>query len=94
MSRDEHGMPLPDNRLLPVRIGDCGQVTDRDGEEIEFWVDPEFFTHAANNIIPCREIVRRLAEATKKEVNPAGSYQRIGYDAAKLWDEMLKGAGE
>lgn len=43
-----------------------------------------------------REIVRRLAEATTKEVNPEAAYKRIAYDAAKLWAEMqedVKGGG-
>lgn len=85
MSRDEHGMPLPDERLLPVAIGDCGQVTDRDGEEIELWVDPEFFVHAANWIVPCRDIVRELAECHPSD------WDMVATKAKKLWDEMLKG---
>lgn len=91
MSRDEHGMPLPDERLLPVAIGDCGQVTDRDGEEIELWVDPEFFVHAANWIVPCRDIVRRLADGGT--IGDKALMYQLVTDAANLWDEM-KGAGD
>lgn len=87
---DEHGMPLPDERLLPVAIGDCGQVTDRDGEEIELWVDPEFFVHAANWIVPCREIVRRLAFS---KLSLEGEIWDLRMDAANLWAEM-KGIDE
>lgn len=86
---DEHGMPVPDERLLPIAIGDCGQVVDRDGEEIELWVDPEFFIHSANWIGPCREIVRRLAEWLESNGIKESEFD-IANDAAKLWEEMIR----
>lgn len=87
MVRDEHGMPLPDERILPIAVFAGESVVDRDGEEIEMWVDPEFFVHAANNIIPAREIVRRLAEWWENKEHPIGS---LGIEAAELWAKMQK----
>jgi len=52
---------------------------------------------AVSHFDECREIVRRLAEATIKEVNPEAAYKRIAYDAAKIWAEMqedAKGGGD
>ena len=90
-------MPLPPEQIPTPLWIDREQfvdtVRDRHDEEVNLWDMPEFFVHAANWIIPCREIVRWLAEATTKEVNPAESYKRIGYEASKLWAEM-KGAGD
>ena len=98
---DEHGMPLPsDDNPVPWRMCGLFEIMSSNetyvselGESLGD-IDAEFIVHAANWIIPCREIVRRLAEATTKEVNPAESYRRIGYEAAKLWIQMQKGAGD
>lgn len=97
MSLDEHGMPMPDERLLPIAVGEYGEVVDRDGEEIEFWVDPVFFAHAANNIVECRDIVRRLAEKYAKAVAHGTLVTPEMRDASKLWIKMrreVKGDGE
>lgn len=94
MSRDEHGMPLPcDDSPLPWPEMH-GVVEDCDGFEIcQAGENSSFIAHAANFITPCREIVRRLAEATTKEVSPAESYRKIGYEATKLWLKM-QGSGD
>lgn len=100
MSRDEHGMPLPsDESPLPWRL--CGLFEIMSSSETYVAelgeslgdIDAEFIVHAANWIIPCRDIVRRMAEATTKEVSPAESYRKIGYEATKLWLKM-KEAGD
>ena len=53
--------------------------------------DMEFFVHAANWIIPCREIVRRLAEPDNLSLSEMEAVIR---DATILWSKMLKGAGD
>ena len=87
MARDEFGMPLPDRRLLPLSLNEDGEVVDRDGDEVELWCDRDFFIHAANNIIPAREIVRRLA--TSKSVS---DLMEIAVDAEKLLSKMQREA--
>lgn len=99
MSRDEFGMPVPDEELpLPWEPDGQWDVLDKNGLIVVYDCSTEksrdFIAHAANNIIPAREIVRRLAEATVKEVNPSESYKRIAYDAANLWARMQKEVGD
>lgn len=102
MNRDEHGMPLPYVQSpLPWKK----QVGERGGKEawiitdaIRFPIhesigvimeqDADFAAHAANWIIPCREIVRELAECHPSD------WDMVATKAKKLWDEMLKGAGD
>ena len=88
MSRDEFGMPLPDRRLLPLSLNEDGEVVDRDGDEVELWCDRNFFIHAANNIIPAREIVRRLIEWHCGPIDKHVSLCDIVSDAEKLWAKM------
>jgi len=49
--------------------------------------DADFISHAANNIIPARDIVRRLA--TSKSVS---DLMEIAVDAEKLWSKMQREA--
>ena len=84
MARDEFGMPLPgeDGTLPWSEI--YGVVEDCDGYEIcQAGKNSPFITHAANNIIECREIVRELAKY--KSVD---DLLKIVVDAQKLWSKM------
>ena len=87
MARDEFGMPLPPEEIpLPLWIEKeqfVDTVRDRLDQEVNLWDMPEFFVHAANNIIPAREIVRRLA-ISKGVSDLLG----IAADAEKLWSKM------
>lgn len=95
---DEHGMPLPLEEIpLPLwidKVKFVDTVRDSLDEEVNLWDMPEFFVHAANNIIPAREIVRRLAECSN--VKNLEEFQilaaRIVDDAAKLWANMQRDA--
>lgn len=93
MARDEHGMPLPGSDL-PWR--QCGTFEIMSGNEIyvsELGVslgdlDVPFIVHAANNIIPAREIVRRLIEWHCGPIDKHVSLCDIVSDAEKLWAKM------
>lgn len=103
---DEHGMPVPHKSSpLPWKQLDTYEMVDANKDEVVCAVrkgfvtnaDCKFSVHAANWIIPCREIVRQLAEAAVKEVSPEAAYKRIAYDAAELWAKMqedAKGGGD
>ena len=54
--------------------------------------DMEFFVHAANWIIPCREIVRGLAELGS--IGDRALMYQLVTDAANLWAKMQKEAGD
>lgn len=92
---DEHGMPVPTEQIPTPLWIDREQfvdtVRDKHDEEVNLWDMPEFFVHAANWIVPCREIVRRLAELGS--IGDRALMYQLVEDAAKLWDEM-KGAGD
>lgn len=103
--KDEHGMPLPgDASPLPWSRNnerdlqaDERRIDDYDGVRVAgVWDDDdcEFIVHAANHIIPCRDIVRRLAEWIKSDL--VSDFDEIALDAVKLWDEMQreKGGGD
>lgn len=100
MANDEHGMPVPPEHL-PLKLWVehekfVDTVRDRDDLEVNIWDMPEFFVHAANWIIPCREIVRRLAEWLASDGSKESEFD-IADDAAKLWAEMqrdAKGGGD
>ena len=90
MSRDEHGMPLPLEEIpLPLwidKVKFVDTVRDSLDEEVNLWDMPEFFVHAANNIIPAREIVRRLAEWSKSD--SMDDFIPVIRDAEKLLAKM------
>ena len=103
MANDEHGMPVPsEDRPLPWDFCDNRDSwKERDGLDLrEFWAeldDAEFAKHAANNIIECREIVRRLAEHYKTEPSETfcgNKLYRICDDAARLWAKMQREVGD
>ena len=54
--------------------------------------DFDFCSHAFRWIVPCRDIVRRLAEWAESDL--MGDFDKIASDAVVLWAEMLKGAGD
>lgn len=91
---DEYGMPVPgDENPLPWRMCGLFEIMSSNetyvselGESLGD-IDVEFIVHAANWIIPCREIVRRLAEWCLDDP-AAGSYSEIAEDAARLWAKM------
>jgi hypothetical protein len=94
MARDEHGMPLPGSDL-PWR--QCGTFEIMSGNEIYVSelgeslgdLDVPFIVHAANSIIPAREIVRRLAEWSKSD--SMDDFIPVIRDAEKLLAKMQKG---
>lgn len=96
--KDEHGMPLlSEETPLPWKVERDERISDRCGCKVEADLDgfPEtlhFIVHAANWIIPCRDIVRRLATYTNER-----QLFVLVEDAQKLWDEMqreAKGGGK
>lgn len=101
MSRDEFGMPLPDvtshlpwEKQVGERLGsEAWLIVDANGMPIHENIgiimeeDADFISHAANNIIPARDIVRRLA--TSKSVS---DLLEIAADAEKLWSKMQREA--
>ena len=97
---DEHGLPVPEQSSpLPWRQFDTYEVVDANDNEVVCVVrkafitsrDCEYAVHAANWIIPCREIVRRLAEWVVDD--PASdNLASIATDAAKLWDDVQRDA--
>jgi len=100
---DQHGMPLP-NKLSPLPwsmhqtsslvYSADGWTENANGYRVE-WVyacsanDAVFKVHAANWIIPCRDIVRRLAEWLESNGIKESEFD-IADDAAKLWEEMIR----
>lgn len=86
---DEHGMPVPpEHTPIPLWIEHerfTDTVRDADDQEVNLWDSPEFFVHAANWIVPCREIVRRLG---KPQALSLAEMEAIMLDAANLWSEM------
>jgi len=101
MSRDEFGMPVPDvtshlpwEKQVGERLGsEAWLIVDANGMPIHENIgiimeeDADFISHAANNIIPARDIVRRLA--TSKSVS---DLMEIAVDAEKLWSKMQREA--
>ena len=89
---DEHGMPVPPEEIpMPLWIDReqfVDTVRDKHDEEVNLWDMPEFFVHAANHIISCREIVRRLAESKSVQ-----DLLAIASDAEKLWAKMQAKGG-
>ena len=97
---DEHGLPVPEQSSpLPWRQFDTYEVVDANGNEVVCVVrkafitarDCEYAVHAANWIIPCREIVRRLAEWLASD-GSGGSEFDIAENAVKLWADMQRDA--
>ena len=95
--KDEHGMPgfHPEEKFpWCFHGGDEGyHVYDADGGDVCHITDTERevvenMVHASNWIIPCREIVRRLAEYYESYGLPL----ILGDDAAKLWADMQRDA--
>ena len=95
MASDEHGMPVPDQSSpLPWERFDSYGIVDANGDEVVCVVrkafiataDCKFAVHAANNIIECRDIVRRLAEPGAVEIRVV--VEQIAADAARLWAKM------
>lgn len=103
---DSYGLPVPsDESPLPWRL--CGLFEIMSSNETYVSeldeslgdIDAEFIVHAANNIIACREIVRRLAGWDKKypkgtihSFNAEKEHDAIAADAANLWDKMQEEA--
>ena len=101
MARDEFGMPVPDvtshlpwEKQVGERLGsEAWLIVDANGMPIHENIgiimeeDADFISHAANNIIPARDIVRRLA--TSKSVS---DLMEIAVDAEKLWSKMQREA--
>lgn len=97
MARDEHGMPVPhEESPLPWREHSGGIEADDESWvlEDEFLADQDlhFSIHAANWIIPCREIVRRLADFDCYMDIQESDVRGIIADAANLWAEMQRDA--
>ena len=99
MSRDGYGMPVPDGGSpLPWSANERRdertngrRVDDYDGVRVAgVWDDDDrwFILHAANNIIPAREIVRRLIEWHCGPIDKHVSLCDIVSDAEKLWAKM------
>lgn len=97
MAKDEHGMPVPsDESPLPWKWVDTLTATGSeihadnefvDGPVGEIYVSDDndrFVKHAVNNIIECRNIVRRLAEYYESYGLPL----ILGEDADRLWAKM------
>jgi len=105
---DEHGMPVPTYAHGPFRVipndetahDEAFLIVDGESNVINpIWQKDvgEFFAHASNWIIPCREIVRRLAELNNATVVCSQAIITLMDDAAKLWAKMqedAKGAGD
>lgn len=102
---DEHGMPVPTYAHGPFRVipndetahDEAFLIVDGESNVINpIWQKDvgEFFAHASNWIIPCREIVRRLAETMNAA--SSGDFEEKAYevatDAAKLWAKMQEAA--
>jgi hypothetical protein len=90
---DEHKMPLPSkNRPLPWIVSDYFNVQDNSSRLVVYecatTADADFIVHAANYIIPCREIVRRLLEWHNGPIDKHVSLYDIANDAEKLWAKM------
>lgn len=98
MATDEHGLPVPsEERPLPWDFCDNrGSWQEREGLDTrEFWAerdDAEFARHAANNIVECRDIVRRLAEKYAKAVAYGTIVTPEMADASRLWAKMKREA--
>jgi hypothetical protein len=106
MARDEFGMPLPDvtshlpwEKQVGERLGsEAWLIVDANGMPIHENIgiimeeDADFISHAANNIIPARDIVRRLAEWSKSD--SMDDFIPVIRDAEKLWEKMQKEAGD
>lgn len=98
--RDGFGMPVPDKSSpLPWKQFDAYEIVDANCDEVVCVVrkafvtnaDCKFSVHAANWIIPCREIVLRLAEWSEGE-GFWDDWEGIATDAAKLWNKMQEDA--
>ena len=97
MARDEFGMPLPSKSSpLPWQDSYCREVADANFGLVaeKFWTESDtgFAVHAANNIIPAREIVRRLAEWSKSD--SMDDFIPVIRDAEKLWEKMQSEASD
>lgn len=97
MPKDEHGMPshFPGEKLPWFsHAGEDGYVVvDNEGERVLTICDSETdvvktILHAANYIMLCREIVRRLAE---NEEMRSDEWVRLIVDAKELWAKMKGG---
>jgi len=102
MSRDEFGMPVPDvtshlpwEKQVGERLGsEAWLIVDANGMPIHENIgiimeeDADFISHAANNIIPARDIVRRLIEWHCGPIDKHVSLCDIVSDAEKLWAKM------
>ena len=91
-------MPLPsETNPLPWKIDEADEfdLCNSTGSLVVFQVsttdDTEFIIHAANRIIECRDIVRRLAENEEKTLD---QWVSIYEDAKELWAKMKKTGNE
>lgn len=94
---DEHGMPVPsDESPLPWAQNGVGGIDSLyyrrvcDFEAFSDSKNRDFTIHAANWIIPCREIVRRLADGGT--IGDKALMYQLWEDAARLWAKMQRDA--
>lgn len=93
MATDEHGMPMPVcGKVIVEQFGDEYHllVDGDDGFQVvlTFCKTPDaasFFAHALNNVVECREIVRRLANS-----KGVSELLEITVEASKLWAKMQR----
>lgn len=102
MATDEHGLPMPHNES-PLPWSSSGNdewawVKTETGKgnyetgvcEPYFRSDADFIAHAANNIVECRDIVRRLAKWAKSDL--MDDIDDIIDDAVRTLDRMKREA--
>lgn len=98
---DEHGMPVPIYAHGPFKMirneglsyQEMYLIVDGENNVICPISEPDvgkFFVHAVNNIIECREIVRRLAEWVKSDL--MDEIDDIIDDTVRTWDCMQREA--
>jgi len=100
---DEHGMPVPiyahgPFKMIPnegLSYQEMYLIVDGENNVICPISEPdvgEFFAHAANNIVECRDLVRRLAEKYARAVAYGTIVTPEMSDASKLWTKMQREA--
>lgn len=93
--KDEHGMPLPDAGSWLPWSNEGDEILSENETNVTalmYHDDADFIVHAANHIIACREIVRRLIEWHFGPLDKHVSLCDIVADAKKLWAKMQKEA--
>lgn len=92
--KDEHGMPMPDAGSWLPWSNEGDEIISENESNVTALMYPEdadFIVHAANHIIPCRDIVRRLARWQHGGMS-SGNINDIAADAALIWAEMQREA--